>query len=154
MRFGGVTAVDDVSLEFPVGQVTGVIGPNGSGKTTLFNVLSAELRPTHGEVTWRGERISGRRTFRVAALGIVRTYQSATVFRELTVRESMAFASWIARGRGGPGVAQVAELTGLAASMDETGGSLRRTRHRRIRGRGSTPSWWPDCHRYRPSEHA
>lgn len=124
MRFGGVTAVDNVSLEFPVGQVTGVIGPNGSGKTTLFNLLSAELRPTHGQVTWQGRRVSDLRTFKVAALGIVRTYQSATVFPQLSVRESMSFAQWIARERGGPDPVQVAELTGLVPFMDEMGGSL------------------------------
>jgi len=124
MRFGGVTAVAGVSLEFPVGQVTGVIGPNGSGKTTLFNLLSGELRPTQGGVTWQGKSISHLRTFEVASLGIVRTYQSASVFPHLSVRESMSFAHWIARERGGPTLPLVAELTGLGPFMNDTGGSL------------------------------
>lgn len=123
MRFGGVTAVQDLSLEFPVGRVTGVIGPNGSGKTTLFNMLSGDLRPTAGEVHWNGRRISGTPAHRVAAAGVVRTYQSATVFPNLTVRESMQFAAWTA-SRGGRPIAEVAELTGLAPFMDELGRSL------------------------------
>jgi ABC-type branched-subunit amino acid transport system ATPase component len=124
MRFGGVTAVQDVSLEFPVGKVMGVIGPNGSGKTTLFNVLSGELAPSAGEVIWEGRRISGKPPYRVASHGVVRTYQSATVFPELTVRESMEFAARTARRRGGRPVGEVAELTGLSPYMDETGRSL------------------------------
>lgn len=119
MRFGGVTALSDVSLQFPRGQVIGVIGPNGSGKTTLFNILSAELRPSAGEVLWQGRRVDGLAQHRVAALGIVRTYQSATVFPELTVRESMAFARWISQSRAGRSIADIAELTGLAELMDE-----------------------------------
>ena len=124
MRFGGVTALEGVSLEFPVGQVTGVIGPNGSGKTTLFNVLSGELKPSAGQVSWGGLSIGGLPPFKVASRGVVRTYQSATVFPDLTVRESMDFAAWTARRRGGRGIAEVAELTGLAPHMEERGRSL------------------------------
>lgn len=124
VRFGGVTALEDLTLDFPVGQVTGVIGPNGSGKTTLFNVLSGELAPTSGEVSWSGRRITGMPSFRVATLGVVRTYQSATVFPALTVRESMDFAAWVARGRSSRSIAEVAELTGLSPYMNEAGGSL------------------------------
>lgn len=124
MRFGGVTAVQDLSLDFQVGQVTGVIGPNGSGKTTLFNVLSGDLRPSAGDVHWEGRRISGMPAHRVAAGGVVRTYQSATVFPDLTVRESMDFAAWTARKRGGRSIGEVAELTGLTEFMQERGRSL------------------------------
>jgi len=119
MRFGGVTALSNVSLDFPTGEVVGVIGPNGSGKSTLFNVLSAELRPTSGDVTWNGTRINGLPPHRVASLGVVRTYQSASVFPALTVGESMAFAHWTARSRRRRSVAEVADLTGLSALMDE-----------------------------------
>ena len=119
MRFGGVTALNKVSLDLPGNQVTGVIGPNGSGKSTLFNVLSAERRPTLGEVIWGGQPIVGMPPYRVASLGVVRTYQSASVFPELTVRESMEFAHWTARKRGSRSIADVADLTGLAMFMNE-----------------------------------
>ena len=124
MRFGGVTALDGVSLEFPVGQVTGVIGPNGSGKSTLFNVLSAELRPSSGEVRWDGERIGGLAMHEAARRGVVRTYQSASVFPQVSVLESMSFAHRLARGRGGPSLADVANLTGLEPYLGESGGAL------------------------------
>lgn len=113
MQFGGVTALNNVSLDFPANQVVGVIGPNGSGKSTLFNVLSAERRPTKGEVTWAGKRIDGLPPYRVASLGVVRTYQSASVFPDLTVQESMAFAHWTARKQKGKSIAEVADVTGL-----------------------------------------
>ena len=117
-RFGGVTALDDIDLDFPSGEVVGVIGPNGSGKSTLFNLLSAELRPTEGEVTWDERRIDGLAPHRVARLGIVRTFQSASVFPALTVRESMAFAHWTARAREARTIDEVAGLTGLGDLMD------------------------------------
>ncbi len=117
-RFGGVTALDDVDLDFPCGEIVGVIGPNGSGKSTLFNLLSCDLRPTAGEVSWDGRRIDGQAPHRVARLGIVRTFQSASVFPELSVRESLAFAHWTARARGARTIREVAALTGLAELMD------------------------------------
>jgi len=118
MRFGGVTALDGIDLAFPSDEVVGVIGPNGSGKSTLFNVLSAELRPTAGEVTWDGRRVDGLAAHRVARLGVVRTFQSASVFPALTVRESLAFAHWTARTRGARTIDEVARLTGLVELMD------------------------------------
>lgn len=117
-KFGGVTALSGVSLDFPTGEIVGVIGPNGSGKSTLFNVLSAEFKPTHGQVMWADRRIDTLPSHQVAALGVVRTYQSASVFPALTVRESMEFAHWTARSRGGRNIAEVAKLTGLVDSMD------------------------------------
>ncbi len=123
-RFGGVTALSGVSLEFPMDAVMGVIGPNGSGKSTLFNLLSGELTPSDGEVEWQGRRIDGQPTHVVANLGIVRTYQSATVFPQLSVRESMEFAAWAARGRAVRPIAEIAELTGLSDVLDERSGAL------------------------------
>ena len=73
---------------------------------------------------WAGESISTLAAHQVARRGIVRTYQSATVFPQSTVRESMEFAHWMARGRGGPTVSDVADLTGLASMMGEVGRSL------------------------------
>jgi branched-chain amino acid transport system ATP-binding protein len=124
VRFGGVTALSDVCLDFHVGEIVGVIGPNGSGKSTLFNVLSGGLRPTLGEVRWEGRTIHRLAPHRVASRGIVRTFQSASVFPALSVRESMAFARWTARTRGGRSIDDVADLTGLSMLMETPCGAL------------------------------
>lgn len=123
-RFGGVTALRDVALTMSSGEVLGVIGPNGSGKSTLFNVLSGELRPSAGEVVWQGKRIDGERAYAIAQMGIVRTYQTASVFPGLTVRESMEFARWNARRRSPRAIDEVATLTGLRDLMNMRCGEL------------------------------
>jgi branched-chain amino acid transport system ATP-binding protein len=122
--FGGVAALRDISLDFSTGQVLGVIGPNGSGKSTLFNVLSGELRPTGGEVRWAGSRIDGRPAYSTANMGIVRTYQSASVFPALTVIESMEFARWAGGNKDGLSLADVVSLTGLGDLLDQECGAL------------------------------
>jgi branched-chain amino acid transport system ATP-binding protein len=71
--FGGVRAVDDVSLVLPKGEIRALIGPNGAGKTTLFNMLTGQLRPDAGEVRWKGERLSGLPPYAVWRRG--RTFQ-------------------------------------------------------------------------------
>jgi ABC-type branched-subunit amino acid transport system ATPase component len=118
-RFGGVTALRDVALTISCGEVLGVIGPNGSGKSTLFNVLSGELKPTAGEVVWQGRRIDGRPAYAIAQMGIVRTYQTASIFPGLTVRESMEFARWTARRKSPRPIHEIATLTGLQDLMDQ-----------------------------------
>ncbi len=117
--FGGVTALRDVDLDVSTGEVLGIIGPNGSGKSTLFNVLSGELRPTAGQVFWKERRIDGSTPFAVASMGIVRTFQSASVFPALTVRESMGFAHWLAGAKTTLAVDTVADLTGLSEHLDQ-----------------------------------
>jgi ABC-type branched-subunit amino acid transport system ATPase component len=87
--FGGVRAVDGVSLEVRPGQTVAVIGPNGSGKTTLFNLISGLLRPDSGAIEFEGRRIDGLRSDRVAELGIARTFQNGRVFGNMTVRENV-----------------------------------------------------------------
>src|SRR5580693_4646957 len=84
-KFGGVTAIDDVSLTIERGEIAGVIGPNGAGKTTLFNVISGFTAPTRGEVVFKGTPIVGRGTHRIARLGIGRTFQNLRVFPNMTV---------------------------------------------------------------------
>ncbi|HEX3467412.1 MAG TPA: ABC transporter ATP-binding protein [Candidatus Elarobacter sp.] len=92
MRFGGVVAVDDVTFGARTGEVLGVMGPNGAGKTTLFNVISGVQRPTSGEVSLRGVRMTGRSVEAVASLGVTRTFQTPVMFWGLTVRESVEVA--------------------------------------------------------------
>jgi ABC-type branched-subunit amino acid transport system ATPase component len=92
VRFGGVIAVDDVTFTAHTAEVLGVMGPNGAGKTTLFNVISGVQRPTSGEVSLGGSRLTGRGVEDVAALGVTRTFQTPVMFWGLTVRESVEVA--------------------------------------------------------------
>ena len=89
VRFGGLTALDSVSLHVDPGEVLGVIGPNGAGKTTLFNVVCGFLTPDSGALTWRGERVEGLRPHKLAGMGIARTLQGVGLFAGLTVLENV-----------------------------------------------------------------
>jgi branched-chain amino acid transport system ATP-binding protein len=89
VAFGGITALDDVSLEVSSGEVLGVIGPNGAGKTTLFNVICGFVKPDAGTLTWRGETLGRLRPDRLAGLGIARTLQGVGLFARLTVLENV-----------------------------------------------------------------
>jgi branched-chain amino acid transport system ATP-binding protein len=89
VRFGGLTALDEVSLAVAPGEVVGVIGPNGAGKTTLFNVICGFVRPDYGTVTWNGQSLRGMRTHRLAGLGIARTLQGVGLFAGLTALENV-----------------------------------------------------------------
>ena len=87
--FGGVRAVNDVSFSLPSGCIMGLIGPNGAGKTTLFNLLSGVLKPTAGQVRFDGNRIDALPAYRIARLGIARTFQNLRLFSSLTALENV-----------------------------------------------------------------
>ena len=89
VRFGGLTALDDVSLTAAPRQVTGIIGPNGAGKTTLLNVLCGFVRPESGTIHFRGRELTGLRPHRLARLGIARTLQGVGLFGGLSVVENV-----------------------------------------------------------------
>jgi branched-chain amino acid transport system ATP-binding protein len=91
-HFGGLKAVDDVSLTLRPGERHALIGPNGAGKTTLFNVISGELRATAGTITLNGADVTGLPPHRRAARGIARTFQITKLFPNLTVLENMLVA--------------------------------------------------------------
>ena len=92
VNFGGLRAVDDVTVHAAAGEVLGLMGPNGAGKTTLFDVLSGNLRPEHGCVELDGRDVTRLASFRRARLGLGRTYQQARLFADLTVLESVSVA--------------------------------------------------------------
>ncbi len=87
-RFGGLVAVDAVSLSVPAGQAHAVIGPNGAGKTTLLNLLSGDLAPTSGRMRFQGRDITNLPAYRISRLGIGRSYQRTNIFPEFTVRQN------------------------------------------------------------------
>ena len=88
-RFGGLTAVDDVTFSVEERRIFSVIGPNGAGKSTLFKLITAFLRPTAGRVRLAGEDITGQSPHAVARRGVVRTFQETTIFREMTALENV-----------------------------------------------------------------
>ncbi len=89
VSFGGITALDSVSMAVGSGEVLGVIGPNGAGKTTLFNVICGFVAPDSGTLSWRGQAIDRVRPERLASLGIARTLQGVGLFSHLTVLENV-----------------------------------------------------------------
>jgi branched-chain amino acid transport system ATP-binding protein len=91
-RFGGLTAVNNVSFSVREREILSVIGPNGAGKSTLFKLISSFLKPSAGEVLFRGERISNLAPHIAARKGVVRTFQETTIFRKMTVRDNVIIA--------------------------------------------------------------
>jgi branched-chain amino acid transport system ATP-binding protein len=89
MRFGGLSALEDLNLAVPEGGLYGLIGPNGAGKTTVFNLISGFLKPTGGRIFLDGRDISGEVPHRLTALGIARTFQNIRLFGELSVLDNI-----------------------------------------------------------------
>jgi branched-chain amino acid transport system ATP-binding protein len=91
-QFGGLMAVNDVSFAVEPNEILSIIGPNGAGKSTIFKLIASFLKPTKGEVTFKGERISGLAPHIVARKGVVRTFQETTIFKGMTARDSVIVA--------------------------------------------------------------
>ncbi len=89
MQFGGLVAVNDVSIHVEKGEIHGLIGPNGSGKTTIFNVLSGFYKPTSGTITFEGRKISGLPAYQITAAGFARTFQNLRLFSSMTVLDNV-----------------------------------------------------------------
>lgn len=92
-HFGGLAAVDDVSIKIETGTLHAIIGPNGAGKTTFFNLLSGNLKPTTGKVFYKGQDITGKPIYRMIHMGIGRSFQITNIFPNLTVHENIRLAS-------------------------------------------------------------
>ncbi len=89
LRFGGVTAISDVSFHVEPGELFSIIGPNGAGKTSIFNTISQVYRPQEGDIRWKGDSIMGTRPDHVAAMGIARTFQNIELFPQMTVVDNL-----------------------------------------------------------------
>jgi branched-chain amino acid transport system ATP-binding protein len=120
-RFGGLVAIDSVSFAVPAAGITAIIGPNGAGKTTLFNVISGFLPPTAGRIFFEEKEITGGAPERIAARGLMRTFQLVQLFQNLTVIENIKIGRH-ARTRAG----LVAALTRPAWARREEAETERR----------------------------
>lgn len=99
-HFGKLTAVSDMEFSIAEGEVRGLIGPNGSGKTTLFNLISGFVKPNSGFIRFLGEDITALAPHRIAALGLVRTFQISTAYKSLTVAENIRMGFHLCRKGG------------------------------------------------------
>jgi branched-chain amino acid transport system ATP-binding protein len=134
--FGGVVAIDDVSLRFEPGSLTAVIGPNGAGKTTFFNLITGAYRPDAGRVLLGEENIAGLNAPQIVRRGLGRAFQIASIFSSLTVREAIAaainahrrdYAKLLRRFplvEAQPQADEVMDLVGLAPRSDVLSGNL------------------------------
>lgn len=93
MRFGGLTAVDDLNLHVDEKEIVAVIGPNGAGKTTAFNMITGVYRPSEGSIDFQGQCISHKRPDQIARLGVARTFQNIRLFKSMTVLENVLVAN-------------------------------------------------------------
>jgi branched-chain amino acid transport system ATP-binding protein len=89
VRFGGLVAISDMNFVVNEGEVVSLIGPNGAGKTTAFNVITGFLRPSHGEVSYRGSSLNNLKPHEVTSLGLARTFQRTSVFQSVSVFENV-----------------------------------------------------------------
>ncbi len=130
-RFGGITALDGVSLTIEQGELMAIIGPNGSGKTTLFNVINGVLKPDAGKIVFEGRDITGLPPYKRVALGIARTFQIPKPWPNLTVRENVAIGALFGRMQGRIGAREaleiadeILEIVGLSGKAGVEAGKL------------------------------
>jgi len=136
-NFGGLQALSDVTFAIPEGQILGLIGPNGAGKTTLFNVLNGVYKPDVGQISFRGQDITGLPSYEVARRGLARTYQVVRPLNELTVRENVTVGACFGRERHSKhSAAQIADevlaTVGLEERAPQLAGSLNVAQKKRL----------------------
>lgn len=136
-RFGGLTALNDVSLTANEGEILGLIGPNGAGKTTLFNVVNGVYPPSEGQIRFRGESIAGLPPYAVSRRGIARTHQVVRPLGELTVRENVMVGACFGHenhslDEAGVIADEVLGFVGLAAKRELLAGKLNVAEKKRL----------------------
>jgi branched-chain amino acid transport system ATP-binding protein len=133
-RFGDQVVLEDISLRFEAGQLSGIMGPNGAGKTTCFNVLTGRYKPDAGCVRFEGRDITGRSAREIARLGISRSFQIMNLFDEYSAIDNVAIALPAVRAHGG---SMWQDLARLGSAYDEAAAILKRVG---LAGKESTPS--------------
>jgi branched-chain amino acid transport system ATP-binding protein len=126
-RFGGLAAVKSVDLDVAAGSITALIGPNGAGKTTSFAMIAGFIRPDAGRVRFEGTEITGWRPERIAARGMVRTFQVTRPFAGLSVMENIRVGAFLRTAdpeAAGAAARQIGTRLGLADMLDRPAGAL------------------------------
>jgi len=142
MAFGGVVALDDVSLAVPEGSIFALIGPNGAGKTTVFNVVTGVYQATKGDARFAGQSLLGRKRYEITGMGIARTFQNIRLFAQMTALENVLVATDVRHQTSVPGAVlglrrhrreeregrargmELLDLVGIAHRAGETSRSL------------------------------
>jgi branched-chain amino acid transport system ATP-binding protein len=130
-RFGGVVALDDVSLSVEQGEIAGLIGPNGAGKTTAFNVITRLYKPDSGTVAFDGESLLGTPPYGVVRRGIARTFQNVELFETMTVRENVLVGAH-SRRAARSGLREILEYLELERIADRPVSGLAYSTRKRI----------------------
>ena len=144
-RFGGLAAVNDVSLEVRQGQIHAVIGPNGAGKSTLTNLLSGDMQPTSGRIVLAGHDVTGWTPEKISRVGLGRSYQKTNIFQPFTVWENVRLAAqsrqqhaarWLKLANGFADIneraAQAIEMTGLSPRRDAIAATISHGEQRQL----------------------
>ena len=128
-RFGGLLAINDLTVSVKKDQFLGVIGPNGAGKTTLLNLITGYYRPSQGKIFFEGERIDGKRPYEICRLGIARTFQVVQPFPEMTVLDNAMTGALFSRGgmtvrKARDRAMEALEMVDIAHQADVMAGAL------------------------------
>ena len=130
--FGGLAAVRDLDFEVPKGSVVGIIGPNGAGKTTIFNLITGFVKPDSGCINWQGKEIAGSKPYKIANMGISRTFQLVKPFKDLSIYDNLRVACYgrrfLRRQKGAVNldalIHQVADRIGLPEDLNQLAANL------------------------------
>jgi branched-chain amino acid transport system ATP-binding protein len=136
-RFGGLQAVNRVTIDVPEGEILGLIGPNGAGKTTLFNVINGVYAPNEGRVIFLGEDVTGQKPYRLAHMGLARTHQIVQPLTDLSVLENVMVGACYGKDQLGLRAARTAAeetlvFVGLGQRLEQMAGSLNVAQKKRL----------------------
>jgi branched-chain amino acid transport system ATP-binding protein len=140
-RFGGLQALNRVTIDVPEGQILGLIGPNGAGKTTLFNVINGVYPPNEGRVLFLGKDVTGQKPYRLAQMGLARTHQIVQPLTDLSTLENVMVGACFGKDRLGLRAArrkaeETLAFVGLGARQEQVAGSLNVAQKKRLAGAG------------------